>query len=53
MSKRAGLSNTEAQLIPAEVYSFISSMYKDYLYPYIDILMDILIENSTDGMCKS
>ena len=52
MSKRAGLSNTEAQLIPAEVYSFISSMYKDYLYPYIDILMDILIENSTDGMCN-
>lgn len=27
-------------------------MYKDYLYPYIDILMDILIENSTDNMCN-
>lgn len=52
MTKKAGLSNTEAQLIPADVYSFISSMYKDYLYPYIDILMDVLIENSTDSICN-
>lgn len=52
MSRGAGLSNIEAQLIPADVYNFISSMYKDYLYPYIDILMDILIENSADNMCN-
>ena len=52
MSRRDGLSNIEAQLIPSDVYNFISSMYKDYLYPYIDILMDILIENSTDNMCN-
>lgn len=52
MSRGAGLSNIEAQLIPADVYNFISSMYKDYLYPYIDILIDILIENSVDNMCN-
>lgn len=52
MSRRDGLSNIEAQLIPADVYNFIASMYKDYLYPYIDILMDILIENSTGNMCN-
>ncbi|MFR4231725.1 hypothetical protein, partial [Clostridium sp.] len=26
--------------------------HKDYLYPYIDILMDVLIENSTDNICN-
>ncbi len=52
MSRRHGISNTEARLISQDVYTFISSMYKDYLYPYIDLLMDVLIENSVDWKCN-
>ena len=37
-------------LFKLDVYSYINLLYKDYLYPFIDLIMEVLKENEKDGI---
>ena len=37
-------------LFKLDVYSYINLLYKDYLYPFIDLIMEVLKENGKDGI---
>ena len=37
-------------LLKLDVYSYINLLYKEYLYPFIDLIMEVLKENEKDGI---
>ncbi len=50
LSSRAKIIDTQLSLVQMDVCSFINLLYKDYLYPFIDLIMEVLSANATNGV---